>query len=32
MVEEWKAKGGEQMIKEINAGITIKDAKEAWGN
>jgi len=30
MVEEWKAKGGEQMIQEINAEIKIKDPKEAW--
>jgi putative aldouronate transport system substrate-binding protein len=30
MVDEWKAKGGEQIIKEINAGIKIKDPKEAW--
>jgi len=32
MVGEWKAKGGEQIIKEINAGIKIKDPKEAWSN
>lgn len=30
MVEEWKAKGGEQIIKEMNAGIKLKDAKEGW--
>ncbi|CAG7652506.1 extracellular solute-binding protein [Paenibacillus allorhizosphaerae] len=30
MVDEWKSKGGEQLIKETNSGITIKDAKEAW--
>lgn len=30
MVDEWKAKGGEQLIQEINAGITIKDPSEAW--
>ncbi|MEF3302342.1 extracellular solute-binding protein [Paenibacillus sp. GYB003] len=30
MVAEWKAKGGEQLIKEINAEIKIKDAKEGW--
>jgi putative aldouronate transport system substrate-binding protein len=30
MVAEWKAKGGEQLIKEMNAEIKIKDVKEAW--
>ncbi|NQX60146.1 ABC transporter substrate-binding protein [Paenibacillus qinlingensis] len=30
LVEEWKTKGGEAMITEINAGIKMKDAKEAW--
>jgi hypothetical protein len=30
MVDEWKAKGGEQLIKEMNAEIKIKDAKEGW--
>ncbi len=30
MIEEWKAKGGEQLIKEFNAEIKIKDAKEGW--
>lgn len=30
MVSEWKGKGGEQIIKEINEGIKIKDAKEGW--
>ncbi|WJH37242.1 extracellular solute-binding protein [Paenibacillus sp. CC-CFT747] len=30
MVDEWKAKGGEALIKETNAGIKIKDAKEGW--
>jgi putative aldouronate transport system substrate-binding protein len=32
MVDEWKAKGGENLIKETNDGIKIKDAKEAWDN
>jgi putative aldouronate transport system substrate-binding protein len=30
MVDEWKSKGGEQLIKEMNAEIKIKDAKEGW--
>ncbi|WP_245954907.1 extracellular solute-binding protein [Paenibacillus flagellatus] len=30
MIDEWKAKGGEQLIKEMNAEIKIKDAKEGW--
>lgn len=30
MVEEWKSKGGEDIIKEVNAAIRIKDASEAW--
>ncbi|MDI4645026.1 extracellular solute-binding protein [Cohnella hashimotonis] len=30
MVDEWKKMGGEQIIQEVNAGIAIKDASEAW--
>lgn len=30
MVDEWKAKGGEQLIKEMNAELTFKDAKDGW--
>ncbi|MDU2242566.1 MAG: extracellular solute-binding protein [Paenibacillus sp.] len=30
MVEEWKSKGGEQIIEEVNAGIKIKSASEGW--
>lgn len=30
MIEEWKAKGGEQLIKEMNAEAKFKDMKEGW--
>lgn len=30
MIDEWKAKGGEQLIKEMNAELKFKDAKDGW--